>query len=543
MSNKFRFKESGLNVRSFGKEKWHLVSSDKKDPSVKMPSTQPILHGFYNMMKNKEYTDFTIVVEDKRFEVHRMFLALRSPYFAAMFTTPMKESIEKEAIEKDVEKDVFELLLEYIYTDNVQKIDDHAAKLIVCAEKYEMNDLAELCGKSLLKTLNVINAARYLGCVDLVRKDVLKQKIIAFIGDNLKLVIESEGWSEISGNFDLMTTVLRQLLDEKKPKVIPHNGRQCDFGHVSVHGIDWSIPYGVMTGSRLDISSPEFRVELNGRMTTWKLHCQLYYQNGLIGNNRNQLIRITLKYTGLLLPPPCVCKWSAYQNSTKKVEGKSVLMSWTTGKWDHILENGIRTKTVLQVESSRKPSPFIVSVELQTPTTEEEPSEHVLATFLKTKRHLDAKIVVEGETFEAHKVVLSEQSAVFADKLETNLPEYHLDDISPAVFKELLCLMYMTREAPEADSVLHQILPAAKKYKLRDQLIRKCESNLIEKLQIFNAASLLAHAHEVEAKRLESAAIKLIVENLSLVLSSEEWKSLKQHPSLVVKIIRTIYQL
>ncbi|KAF6203121.1 hypothetical protein GE061_003536 [Apolygus lucorum] len=333
-----------------------------------------------------------------------------------------------------------------------------------------------------------------------------------------------------------MTTVLRQLLVEKKPMVIPHNGGQREFGRVSVRGLvcDWSIPYNFKAGSPTEISSPQFSVPLNGRMTTWRLHYQRRKDeiSELIGIKNN--VWITLKYTGLLLPPPYVCVWLTYQDSTNKVEGKGVLMSLTTEKRDHILVGGIKPL----VHQSR----IEFRVEFQT-TKEEEPSEHVVASLLKTKRHLDAKIVVEGETFEAHKVILSEQSAVLADKLETNLPEYHLDDISPAVFKELLCLMYMTRETPEADSVLHQILSAANKYKLRDQLIRKCESNLIKKLRISNAASLLAQAHEVEAKRLKSAAINLIVENLSMLLSSEEWKSLKQHPSLVVEIIRTIYQL
>uniref|UniRef100_A0A0A9ZD56 Speckle-type POZ protein-like protein n=1 Tax=Lygus hesperus TaxID=30085 RepID=A0A0A9ZD56_LYGHE len=529
-------------------DKKEPATEDKKDGSPKISSTQAILQGFYNMMKNKEYTDFTIIVENKRFEVHRMFLALRSPYFAAMFTTPMKESIEKEAIEKDVDKEVFELLLEYIYTDDVKTIDDHAEKLIICADRYELNDLIELCEQSLLKTLNVSNAARYLVCVDMVRKDLLKQKIISFIGDNLKLVVnESEGWSEVSKNFDLVTTVLKQVLAEKKPTSMLNVsiGRPVDFGLISIRGIDWSIPYDVVTGACPDISSPEFRVELNGQMTTWKLHCQLYYQDGLFTNNGNQLIRIIIKYTGLLLPSPCVCKWSAYQHPSTKIEGKSVLMSWNSGKWEHILANGIKTGSVLPNRNSAfcNSSPFVISVELQSPITEGEPAEHVLAAFLRTKKHLDAKIVVEEETFEAHKVVLSEQSEVFAEKFETNLPEYKLDDISPAVFKELLCLMYMTRETPGADSVLLKVLPAAKKYKLRDTLINKCESNLIEKLQIFNAASLLAHAHEVEAQRLKSAAIKIIAENISMVISSEGWKSLKQQPPLVAEIIKVVYQL
>lgn len=77
---------------------------------------QLILAQINKMRNGQHFCDVQLEVGKETFRVHRLVLAASSPYFAALFTGGMKES-SKDVIQiLGVGAEIFQLLLDFIYT-------------------------------------------------------------------------------------------------------------------------------------------------------------------------------------------------------------------------------------------------------------------------------------------------------------------------------------------------------------------------------------------------------------------------------------------
>uniref|UniRef100_A0A8C2FKS2 BTB domain-containing protein n=1 Tax=Cyprinus carpio TaxID=7962 RepID=A0A8C2FKS2_CYPCA len=68
------------------------------------------------MRLQSDFCDVRLLVGGRVFGVHKLVLAASGPYFAALFSGAMSEAHEEEVRIVGVEADVFEILLEFIYT-------------------------------------------------------------------------------------------------------------------------------------------------------------------------------------------------------------------------------------------------------------------------------------------------------------------------------------------------------------------------------------------------------------------------------------------
>lgn len=75
-----------------------------------------ILAQINKMRLRADFCDVQLQVGGRLFSVHRLVLAASSPYFAALFAGGMSEVDKKEVRILGVEADVFEILLDFIYT-------------------------------------------------------------------------------------------------------------------------------------------------------------------------------------------------------------------------------------------------------------------------------------------------------------------------------------------------------------------------------------------------------------------------------------------
>lgn len=115
-----------------------------------------------------------IVIEDadsapKEFQVHRLILAAQSPFFEAMFFNPcMIESTAKEVQLKEIDADVFEILLKIVYSgyldDITQQTPEKLVRLYMLMERYQFK-----FEHSLLREIadKVFNAANFWTFLDL----------------------------------------------------------------------------------------------------------------------------------------------------------------------------------------------------------------------------------------------------------------------------------------------------------------------------------------------------------------------------------------
>uniref|UniRef100_A0A0D9XK02 BTB domain-containing protein n=1 Tax=Leersia perrieri TaxID=77586 RepID=A0A0D9XK02_9ORYZ len=119
----------------------------KKTPSIMASPSDMHLH-YGNLLSSKRGTDVELIVGGKTFNAHRLVLATRSPVFMAQLFGQMKEgtSVNNVVHIDDMEAQVFEILLNFIYTYKLQEMDqeDEVAMtqhLIVAADKYDLKRL------------------------------------------------------------------------------------------------------------------------------------------------------------------------------------------------------------------------------------------------------------------------------------------------------------------------------------------------------------------------------------------------------------------
>jgi speckle-type POZ protein len=114
------------------------------------------------MLKSGYASDIALYVGPREFKAHKSILGARSPYFAALFASPMREADadSDDGIKiTDIEPDVFEQLLAWMYTGDVAEgaleTQDMAEHCLMGANRYELGGLKLLCEAKLCEGLTV----------------------------------------------------------------------------------------------------------------------------------------------------------------------------------------------------------------------------------------------------------------------------------------------------------------------------------------------------------------------------------------------------
>ncbi|EZA57597.1 hypothetical protein DMN91_002406 [Ooceraea biroi] len=144
---------------------------------------------------------------------HKLFLAMSSPVFEAMFFGGMAEKNDPIPI-RDVQPEAFKALLEYMYTDKVELTSfELACELCYCAKKYMLPTLVEECTKYLWSDLSPKKACRAYEFAKLFEEPVLMEKCLQIICTKTAEVLKESSWEEIE-----LATLLT-VLDQDKLQI------------------------------------------------------------------------------------------------------------------------------------------------------------------------------------------------------------------------------------------------------------------------------------------------------------------------------------
>lgn len=94
----------------------------------------------------------------------------------------------------DLDKEVAEELLRYIYTDHVDNLDNLAPQLLSLAERLCLQGLKELCERNLIETITPENIASRLLVADEFGCDALKRASLAYCEENITMLNKSLAW-------------------------------------------------------------------------------------------------------------------------------------------------------------------------------------------------------------------------------------------------------------------------------------------------------------------------------------------------------------
>ncbi|TWW72790.1 actin-binding protein IPP [Takifugu rubripes] len=133
-----------------------------------------ILAQINKMRLCSDFCDVRLKVGSGVFRVHRLVLAASSPYFSALFSGGMSEVDQEEVQILGVETQVFEVLLDFIYTGMISVTVDNVQELMVAADMLQLQEVVTVCGEFLkghMDPSNCVGIFQFLeqiACMDML---------------------------------------------------------------------------------------------------------------------------------------------------------------------------------------------------------------------------------------------------------------------------------------------------------------------------------------------------------------------------------------
>lgn len=164
-------------------------SFKKSSGSSKWSAQNEVCEALGGLLASKELVDVTIFVCDEAIEVHSVILAARSPVFARMFASSMKEGIEKVVRISDLDPCAVRAMINYMYTGALpQEIldrDETALRLLEAAHRYEITTLVDRCTSTLGSRLSIETVSERLQLANLFNCKTFQAQCLTFIRENL----------------------------------------------------------------------------------------------------------------------------------------------------------------------------------------------------------------------------------------------------------------------------------------------------------------------------------------------------------------------
>lgn len=123
--------------------------------------------------RQKLLCDVTLVANTVEIPAHKMVLAACSPYFYAMFSS-FEESRQDRITLQEIDPQALQLLVEYVYTSEVQVTEDNVQVLLPAANLLQLTDVRDACCDFLQAQLHPTNClgirafADLHGCLELL---------------------------------------------------------------------------------------------------------------------------------------------------------------------------------------------------------------------------------------------------------------------------------------------------------------------------------------------------------------------------------------
>ena len=197
---------------------WYPAMLESTDDLVYTPPNAVILAAdLKRMLTSGQYSDVAIYVGQRTFSAHRNILRARSPYFEGLFSSSMRDAAADGITIVDVEADVFEQLLFWVYAGELApaalQTKDMLEHLLMAANRYDCRGLKLLCDAKLCESLSVENAATRLVLAEQAEADQLKESCLEFIKSHLAEVTQTEAWvTEVMGaGVSMMNEVIAAL--------------------------------------------------------------------------------------------------------------------------------------------------------------------------------------------------------------------------------------------------------------------------------------------------------------------------------------------
>ncbi|XP_028853829.1 speckle-type POZ protein A-like [Denticeps clupeoides] len=195
------------------------IDPDASTPQVKKQEPN-MAEELRELWDTSLHSDCILSVAGQEFKAHKAILAARCPVFHSMFMNNTKENQTGRVDIKDMEADILEEMITYIYTGTSPNDHQMASKLIAAADMHCLDHLKLICEDALCSRLDVASAAENLILGDLYRARHLKQDALTFINFNAEAVMKTNGWMILTQDHpNLIVDLYSSLAEASEPPV------------------------------------------------------------------------------------------------------------------------------------------------------------------------------------------------------------------------------------------------------------------------------------------------------------------------------------
>ena len=173
-----------------------------------------------NLLRSRKWTDASFVVRGCFFPVHSLIINANAPLLANHINTYIN----------NVSPDVFQLLLEYIYSGRCPKDDqtiNYGPRLIGAANEYKLIEMKKFVENVLVRerVLTKQNVSGYILFADAQSCPLLKEYAISFFLTHRREILKSKHSEQLRASAKLLS----EILLHKDPK-------NYDGGSLNVNG-------------------------------------------------------------------------------------------------------------------------------------------------------------------------------------------------------------------------------------------------------------------------------------------------------------------
>ncbi|XP_023991444.1 kelch-like protein 4 isoform X2 [Salvelinus sp. IW2-2015] len=125
-------------------------------------------------LQHKQLCDVVLIAGDHKIPAHRLVLSAVSDYFAAMFTSDVREAKQEEIKMEGVDPEALRSLVHFAYTGVLELKEETIESLLAAACLLQLSQVIEVCCNFLMKQLHPSNClgihsfADAQGCMDLL---------------------------------------------------------------------------------------------------------------------------------------------------------------------------------------------------------------------------------------------------------------------------------------------------------------------------------------------------------------------------------------
>ncbi|ELT93024.1 hypothetical protein CAPTEDRAFT_186627 [Capitella teleta] len=147
---------------------------------------------FLQMKEADEFVDITLVFGKQRIACHKVILAGMCDYFRRMFLTNMLERGSQEVLLKDISASTGVLLVEYLYSGNIDITKLNAQDLLAASEMLLLGALKKKVEEFLLSHTDSVNCISIINLARLYDLKILLADARSYLQEHVKEVVETE---------------------------------------------------------------------------------------------------------------------------------------------------------------------------------------------------------------------------------------------------------------------------------------------------------------------------------------------------------------